>query len=202
MPSLLHPRRVTREAPSYTLQDDVDLVVQAKRDPGAFATPYDRYVPAVYGYCFHQLESREIAEDATSLVFAKALAGLSSQRGSSFRGWLFGIAHHVVADARKERHGDLPLEVAAEMWDPALSPEGVALARETHRRLAAALAHLTPEQRQVVELRLAGLSSAEIGQALGRSRGAVDVAQHRAVLRLRGLLAGKTEVEEVGHGPR
>src|SRR4029450_6390004 len=97
MPSLVHPRRVTREAPSGTSQDDVDLVARAKRDPRAFATLYDRYVPAVYGYCFHQLESREVAEDATSLIFAKALASLSRQRGSSFRGWLFGIAHHVVA---------------------------------------------------------------------------------------------------------
>jgi hypothetical protein len=43
----------------------------------------------------------EAAEDATSLVFAKALAGLPSYRadGATFRSWLFTIAHNVVIDA-------------------------------------------------------------------------------------------------------
>lgn len=179
--------------------EDSTLVSQATRDRRAFAALYERHVAAVFGYCYRRLGSREAAEDATSLIFTRALAALPSLRGSSFRGWLFGIAHHVVADVLRGTHRDLPLDVASAVWDPAPSPEGAALAGEAHRALAAALAQLSAQQRQVVELRLAGLTSTEIGESLGCSPGAVDVAQHRAVLRLRRLLCSDPIVEEVGH---
>lgn len=202
MPSRVRTRPVAGDDPPDALWDEADLVAHAKRDHRAFAALYDRYVPAIYGYCYHRLGSREAAEDATSLIFAKALSALPNQHGSSFRSWLFGIAHHVVADAIRGHRTDLPLEVALQAQDPALSPEGAALAGETHRALTVALGRLSPEQRQVVELRLAGLTSAEIGQALGRSRGAVDVAQHRAVRRLRTLLGADVPAEEVRHAGR
>jgi RNA polymerase sigma-70 factor (ECF subfamily) len=182
--------------------EDSTLVSQATRDRRAFAVLYERYVAAVFGYCYRRLGSREAAEDATSLIFTRALAALPSHRGSSFRGWLFGIAHHVVADSFRGMRRTLPLDVASAVWDPAQSPEGAALAGEAHRALAAALAELPAQQRQVVELRLAGLTSAEIGEALGCSRGAVDVAQHRAILHLRRLLRAGSTVEEGCHGGR
>jgi RNA polymerase sigma-70 factor, ECF subfamily len=182
--------------------EDSTLVSQATRDRRAFAALYERHVAAVFGYCYRRLGSREAAEDATSLIFTRALAALPSHRGSSFRGWLFGIAHHVVADSFRGMRRTLPLDVASAVWDPAQSPEGAALAGEAHRALAAALAELPAQQRQVVELRLAGLTSAEIGEALGCSRGAVDVAQHRAILHLRRLLRAGSTVEEGCHGGR
>ena len=191
---------VVANEPSVGLPgEEVMLVTLANQDRRAFAALYDRHVAAVYGYCYRRLGSREAAEDATSLIFTKALAALSTLRGSSFRGWLFGIAHHVVADVLRGTHRDLPLDVADAVWDPALSPEGTALADETHRALAAALTQLSAQQRQVVELRLAGLTSVEIGESLGCSPGAVDVAQHRAVLRLRQLLRAGTIDEEGRH---
>src|SRR4051812_20006613 len=106
--------------PSVGLPDEeVTLVTLAKQDRRVFAALYERHLAAVYGYCYHRLGSREAAEDATSLVFTKALAALPSLRGSSFRGWLFGIAHHVVADVLRGTHRDLPLDVASAVWDPA-----------------------------------------------------------------------------------
>jgi RNA polymerase sigma-70 factor (ECF subfamily) len=182
--------------------EEAMLVAQAKQDRRAFAVLYERHVAVVFGYCYHRLGSREAAEDATSLIFTRALAALPSHSSSSFRGWLFGIAHHVVADVHRGKHREVPLDVASTVWDPAPSPERTALDGEAHRALTAALARLSPQQRQVVELRLAGLTSAEIAETLGCSRGAVDVAQHRAVLRLRRLLSADTNVEEVRHGGR
>lgn len=164
------------------------LVARARDDPLAFATLYDRYIDAIFGYCVLRLGRREVTEDATSVIFSKALAGLSGYRGPSFRAWLFGIAHHVVIDVYRTTHGDLSLDAAHDLDDPAGSPEDAAIASESTRALAAALAQLTPDQRQVIELRLAGLTGAEIGAALGRSQGAIAVAQHRAMRRLRQLL--------------
>ena len=201
MASLVRSHCVANE-PSIDLPgEETTLVAQAKQDRRAFAL-YERHVAAVFGYCYHRLGSREAAEDATSLIFTRALAALPSHSSCSFRGWLFGIAHHVVADVLRGKHRDVPLDVASAVWDPAPSPEGTALVGETHRALAAALAQLSAQQRQVVELRLAGLTSAEIAETLGCSQGAVDVTQHRAVLRLRRLLSADTNVEEVRHGGR
>jgi RNA polymerase sigma-70 factor (ECF subfamily) len=80
------------------------LVAAAQRDRAAFAPLYDRYVRAVYGYCYRCLGDREAAEDATSAVFTKALIGLSSYREGAFRGWLFTIAHNVITDAVRRRN--------------------------------------------------------------------------------------------------
>ena len=202
MASLVRSHCVANE-PSIDLPgEEATLVAQAKQDRRAFAALYERHVAAVFGYCYHRLGSREAAEDATSLIFTRALAALPSHSSCSFRGWLFGIAHHVVADVLRGKHRDVPLDVASTVWDPAPSPEGTALTGETHRALAAALAQLSAQQRQVVELRLAGLTSAEIAETLGCSQGAVDVTQHRAVLRLRRLLSADTNGEEVRHGGR
>jgi RNA polymerase sigma factor (sigma-70 family) len=53
--------------------------------------------------------------------------------------------------------------------------------------VAALLARLPSDQRHVLELRLAGLSSKEIGTILGKNSNAIDQAQYRAVQRLRQL---------------
>ena len=57
---------------------------------------------------------------------------------------------------------------------------------------------MAPDQRRVLELRLAGLTTAEIGAALGRNPGAIRAVQHRAVKRLRHLLKGDESSEEHG----
>src|SRR5688500_18164348 len=117
MSSLVQTPPAALAAPPSAAGDEAALVAAAKSDRRAFGALYDCYVRAIYGYCFHRLGSREAAEDATSLIFTKALGALPSQRGSSFRGWLFGIAHHVVADAIQQKCADMPLEMALEMSD-------------------------------------------------------------------------------------
>ena len=56
---------------------------------------------------------------------------------------------------------------------------------------------LTNDQRQVVELRLAGVTGPEIRETLGRSRSWVDTTQHRAVQKLRAVLAPDEEEADV-----
>jgi RNA polymerase sigma-70 factor, ECF subfamily len=180
------------------LGDEADLVERARWDRRAFAPLYRQYVAPVYGYCYHRLGTKEAAEDATSLVFAKALTALPSHHGGSFRAWLFGITHHVVADALRARGPDEPLDAAVVVIDASPSLEEQVLVNEDRRLLRQLLAQLPADQRQIVELRLTGLTSAEIGQVLGRSRGAVDVAYHRALVRLRALV-GRAAAAQEGH---
>ena len=84
-------------------RDEVAIIALAKRDPAAFAPLYQEYLGPVYRYCYRRLGSREAAEDATSLVFERALRALPTFRGASFRAWLFTIAHNAVTDAYRRR---------------------------------------------------------------------------------------------------
>src|SRR5262245_59866786 len=110
--------------------DENVLVERSLHDRRAFAPLYGRSSAPIYGYCYHRLGSRQLAEDATSVIFAKALTSLSGYRGPSFRAWLFGIAHHVVADAQRARGSDDPIEAAATTIDNSPSPEDLAIASD------------------------------------------------------------------------
>lgn len=180
-------------------EDEATLVARAKGDRQAFAQLYARYLDPVYRYCYRRLGSQQAAEDATSRTFQRALTALPGFRGGSFGAWLFAIARNVVADSFSRERPEPPLDPEV----PAATgpePEAALLAAEARCTLAAALAQLTDDQRSVIELRLAGLTGAEIAQALGRSLGSVKMLQLRGLNRLRGLLGDEAGVEEAGHG--
>ncbi|MGH2532875.1 MAG: RNA polymerase sigma factor [Thermomicrobiales bacterium] len=184
--------RVGSDAPDamWSNQDDLTLAVAAKTDRAACGVLYDRYVDRVYGYCYRRLQTPEVAEDATSQVFIKALVALPRFRddGPSFGAWLFAIAHNVVIDEfRAARRAPWPAATAVTV-DDAPGPEETAVAAEGVRELRAVLSQLSADQANVIELRLAGLTDKEIAFVLGRGHGAIRVIQHRAVRRLRALL--------------
>jgi RNA polymerase sigma-70 factor (ECF subfamily) len=112
--------------------------------------------------------------------------------GPSFGAWLFAIAHNVVVDEWRARQGGghaTPwIENVAATVDAALDPEESTLIAEEVREVRTLLSRLPADQAQLIELRLAGLTDKEIAFVLGRSHGAVRVAQYRAIRRLRGLL--------------
>ena len=215
MPSLPPTRSAAQPEPGSldavpVLREDDDrtLVAHALGDRDAFDALYHRYFDSVYWYCFGRLRTEVAAEDATSQVFAKALAALPRYRehesATAFRAWLFRIAHNVVIDEVRARRPYEPLTAARDIPDPVHTPEAAVLREETHQDLWNLVATLPPNQRQIVELRLAGLTGAEIATVLGRTRGAVDTAQSRAVAHLRMVLGipKAARREETRHAPR
>jgi RNA polymerase sigma-70 factor (ECF subfamily) len=171
--------------------EDARLVVLAKRDPRAFAPLYARYFDPIYRYCYRRLGHPEAAADAAGQVFAKALAALPGYReeAPSFRSWLFAIAHNVITDDLRARRPVAPMDAATHVAESGPTPEEEVLSDEAGCLVRALLATLPPDQRQILELRLAGLTGPEIAVALGRSLGSVKIAQVRAFARLREQLA-------------
>ncbi len=179
---------------------DEDLVALAQRgDREAFGLLYDRYLPRVYGYCLRLLRDHEAAEDANTDVFMRALTGLPAYRAGSFRSWLFTIAHNVTTDHLRQQGRTISMERAPEPIDP-YDLEDSALTAVEWARIERSLPLLSPDQQQVIALRLAGLTAVEIGAALGKPRNAIDGLHHRALLRLKSLVATGEAAVSNGQG--
>ena len=137
-------------------EPDSVLVARAQRDRAAFAPLYDRYVVAIYRYCFRLLGNREAAEDATSEALTKAIAALPRYReragSASFRGWLYTIAYNAAMDTHRRR----PTASLGPAWEGVDSdplPEEHAESREASADLHRRIADLTPDQQAVMHLR-------------------------------------------------
>jgi RNA polymerase sigma factor (sigma-70 family) len=107
-------------------------------------------------------------------------------------------------DMRREQQPWEPLTAAANLMDGTRqrSPEALALATDDARTIQVLLAHLSADQRDLLELRLAGLTDAEIARSLGRSHGAVRTSQYRAIARLRALVSTSTLAKETSDDNR
>ena len=174
--------------------------------PGARERLLAEIHPLVLRYCRGRLGRQEtvigsaddVAQDVC-LAVVNALPGYTL-RGLSFRAFVYGIAAHKVTDAFRAI-GRNRAEPMADLPDAPLAndgPEQRLLIGEMAERLGALLHKLTPRQREVLVLRIAvGLSAEETAAAVGSTPGAVRVTQHRALNRLRRLVAaGDDAVEE------
>ena len=109
----------------------------------------------------------------------------------AFGAFVFAIAAHKVADAaRGAARSPLPVPVLPDLPDRCLGPEETVVAGVDARQARILLASLPAGQRRLLLLRVvAGLSAEDTGYVLDMSPGAVRVAQHRALVRLRALAA-------------
>jgi RNA polymerase sigma-70 factor (ECF subfamily) len=165
------------------------LVEEAKRgDREAFGRIFDAYAGPVYRFIASRVNRPSDAEDLTQLVFVKALEALPRYevRGIPFGGWLFRLARNAVIDQVRTRKEHLSLLAAATRETEEAGPEARATVQDDLDRVAAALAELTDEQREVIELRFfAGLSAQETAEAMDRQEGTVRGLQFRAIASLR-----------------
>ena len=169
--------------------DDHSLAVRSRENRELFGVLYDRYVDRIYGYCYRRLQTHAAAEDATSQTFLKALAALPGYRddATSFRAWLFRIAHNVIIDIWRSHRPTIGLDYAHDLETTDSGPETTALRNESGRELYDLLDQLPDDQAHIVQLRLSGMTDREIADVLGKSYGAIRIAQHRAIKRLKEL---------------
>lgn len=149
----------------------------------------------VHRYCRARLGrlpgSEHAADDVAQEVCIAVLSALPRYRdqGRPFEAFVFGIAAHKVADVqRAAMRLAVPTDFVPDAPDERLGPEDEVLRQSDARRVRELLNLLPAHQRELLILRVAvGLSAEETGTALGMSAGAVRVAQHRALSRLRSL---------------
>ena len=169
-------------------------------DIDTFEAVYRAWAPPLYRYCLRRLGSVENAEDATSQIFQQAFRGRAGFHGGSVPAWLFRIAQRVLIDHYRSTKPTTTIDLADELVDGTPGPDEQAIRSDEASRLNAAIAALPALRRQVIELRLAGLSSPEIARILERSPDWVRTTQRRAVLQLQATLQVTPEWGGTHHG--
>jgi RNA polymerase sigma-70 factor (ECF subfamily) len=159
----------------------------ADGDRDAFAEIYGTLVDPVYRYLYWNLECREDAEDLAEEVFLKCLLNIGAydpKRGP-FKAWAFRIAHNLMVDHQRKR-SRRGREALRDDLENGASPAPESLEDgERAQALRESLEGLPSNQKQVIVMKyFAEMSNAEVAKALGRSEGAVNAMQHRALRRL------------------
>ena len=116
-----------------------------------------------------------------------------SDTGRPFMAFVYGIAFNKVADAHRSMARDKlsPVEDVPDTEVATITPEDAAMVSAGSNTVRALLDSLSEKARDIVILRVfVGLSAEETAQVMGSTPGAVRVAQHRALAKLRGQLEG------------
>jgi RNA polymerase sigma-70 factor, ECF subfamily len=170
---------------------DISALVEQARagDGAAWELLYRSLYPRLFAYAARQLGA-DRARDAVGETMTRAVANIGrfSWRGAGFEGWMFAILRNVITDGHRRDRRTALLPFAPERHDGTEVSDGV-VADEEARAVRAAFARLRPEEQEVLYLRVvAGLTSEEVAEVIGKRRGAVRMAQSRALDRLRCLL--------------
>lgn len=162
-------------------------------DPRGWEDLYRDLYPRLFAYARRRLSADHDADDAVAEAMARAVAGHDRYvpGPAGIEGWIFGICHNVVRERwrdgqRDQRWCDLGPALQPPIED---GPLDTVLRTEEQTRLLAAFARLDPDERDLLELRVAGgLDAAQVAEVLGKRPGAVRMAQSRALGRLRTFL--------------
>lgn len=163
----------------------------------------EHYRRPLYAFLYKMLERRSgDADEMFQEVWFRVIKNVERYEDQSFLSWLFRIAHNLIIDrARRAKPmvdlgdgGEDGLALEERLASSKLGPENEVAGRDMGRRIAAAVARLPPEQREVFLMRteadvpfkaIAKIQKTSINTSLAR--------MHYAVLKLREELRGDYE---------
>lgn len=174
-------------------------------EPDAFAELVARHAPAVLGYLRSRTRSPEAAEDLLQEAFLRVLRALPNYRHTErFRSWLLAIARNLATDREREEGRKRMISIEQPVGGSATLTLGDTLPgperhdpvrraelRDDAARAMEALAALHPAQREVFELRQAGMAFADIARLQRVSINTALGRMHDAVAHLRHALGGR-----------
>jgi RNA polymerase sigma-70 factor, ECF subfamily len=192
---------VTSGGSSDARDDAAVMAAIAQGDRSALETLYDRYAPMVYALCRRMLRDPSASEDLLSDVFIEAW-----RRGDRFDAARGSVPTYLATVTRSR--GIDRLRARARSATAALDEERAAgaaddpgtglMSDERSRQVRRALASLTAEQREAVEMAFYdGLSHAEVAERLHKPLGTVKTHIRQGLIHLRDLLRTLVSDEDV-----
>lgn len=172
----------------------------AAGDSQALTELYARQAAVVYGLALRILAQSDLAEEVVQETFWRVW-----RRSETFKGergtvmaWVLGIAHNLSIDElRRQRtrpiaSGDTSERALLNIADGRSNPVDMVLANEQRQLIQEALAHLSAEQREAIELAFfGGLSQSEIASTLNSPLGTIKARVRLGMQRLRDYLNTK-----------
>jgi RNA polymerase sigma-70 factor (ECF subfamily) len=172
------------------LQEELALIMEAKKDPERFGPLYRKYHEQIFRYIYQRMDDHELAFDVTSQVFIKAMSNLHKYeyRGVPFSSWLYRIAKSELYQAFRDRKARRTVNVESmhlfEMIEEFEEEDNTT----NKRKLFQCLALLKENDLQIIELRyFEKRSYREIGEILEISENNAKVRSFRALERLKKL---------------
>lgn len=181
---------------------DEDLVAAFQGgDWSAFDVLVARWERKIRGAIFRIMGSEEESRDLCQEAFLKAFRSLGSFKGEArFSSWLYQIALNLCRDRMRRKKGRTMVSLddledggeAAARAQPPPSALDLVLARDLSRTVAAAVAGLPEDQREVIVLKeYQGLTFLEIADVLGIPISTVKTRLYRGLVQLRERLERK-----------
>jgi len=193
---------------------EIQQIVAAARKGSeeAYGNLIGVFGPGLLGYFYRNTGSRSEAEDLLQETFLRLVRGLGKYREKDrFEVWLFRLARNLLIDYWRKRKliraGDLGgddgdgwlIETQAGGDDPVEALAGM----EARDELQAALARLSPEQRETILMRyFSGLSFEEIARTSDVPLGTALARVHRGLKQLKQLMVKKEEARKGGERGR
>lgn len=168
----------------------------AQGDQAALAEFYDATSRYVFGLALRIVGDRSAAEEVVIDVYLQVWrqAALFDPGRGTPAAWLFAMTRSRALDllrsgAQRAQSRRQSLDTVAELPDPGPGPEVEADAAGRSRLVRNALASLSPEQREAVELAyFGGLSQSEIADRTGVPLGTAKTRIRLGMIRLRQVL--------------
>ena len=177
------------------LADEERIIQAAKENKEKFAVLYEHYVSQIYYFLLSRIRNQELAEDLTSMTFAKVLEKLDRYDTGNFRAWLYRIAHNTMIDhIRKNKRIVNEEDKVLEYFSNKNQNEEKSIDDKIDKdmqigRVKLAIAKLPENYQQVLNLRyFSDLSNKEIAISLKCRENNVAVKLHRAIKKLNNIL--------------
>lgn len=159
-----------------------------------FSLVYDYYSPLIWKHIFLRVSLREETNDLTSEVFLKTWGYLNSGRKiNKIKSFLYRTADNLIIDWYRSRKKVASLESDLSEDEKSLIQESdlesnMAVSEEVSV-LMGKIGRLNEKEKKILLLRFVDdLEIEEISEVLGKSKGAIAVAIHRALKSLNSFI--------------
>jgi RNA polymerase sigma-70 factor (ECF subfamily) len=181
--------------PSIDRAELTELVTRAQAgESPAQSELVRRYTRRIAGYARLIICQPDAVDDVTQMVFIKMFRRLSRLRDpASFESWLFRLARNTAVDfIRRRRCRPLTVPVEHETYEIP-DPSSARASHEILDALEAALAQVSPTDRELLTLFVQGNSYLNLARRNGLTMGAVKARLHRMRPFLRSYVGDATE---------
>jgi RNA polymerase sigma-70 factor, ECF subfamily len=170
----------------------------AEGDQAALATLYDESSTVVYSLAYRMLGSVAEAEEVTLEVYMqvwRSAARFDERKGTVFT-WLVMLGRSRAIDRLRslgrQRRSEEPLDGNLSVRADGDSPERASWLNQRRDKVRKAMAELSPEQREAIELAFfQGLSHGELAETLAQPLGTIKTRIRLGMIKLRQLLGSE-----------